>query len=238
MFKKLKKALALIIIIGIIVIGLVGGNLFFQGQKRYEEAINEKPIKEAVNEIINREDYLPYESIDKDFLDALVSIEDHRFYERKGIDIISIGRAFVINMISGTLQQGGSTITQQLAKNIYFSHNKSITRKVAEVFFVYDFESMYSKEEILAMYANIIYYGDGYTGINNASKGYFNKDANDLNLYEATVLAGLPQSPSKFQLSNGFKEINKRQEAVLDSMVKNMYISKEERTEILKLQPK
>ena len=219
-------------------IGLVGGNLFFQGQKRYEEAINEKPIKEAVNEIINREDYLPYESIDKDFLDALVSIEDHRFYERKGIDIISIGRAFVINMISGTLQQGGSTITQQLAKNIYFSHNKSITRKVAEVFFVYDFESMYSKEEILAMYANIIYYGDGYTGINNASKGYFNKDANDLNLYEATVLAGLPQSPSKFQLSNGFKEINKRQEAVLDSMVKNMYISKEERTEILKLQPK
>lgn len=238
MFKKLKKALALIIIIGIIVIGLVGGNLFFQGQKRYEEAINEKPIKEAVNEIINREDYLPYESIDKDFLDALVSIEDHRFYERKGIDIISIGRAFVINMISGTLQQGGSTITQQLAKNIYFSHNKSITRKVAEVFFVYDFESMYSKEEILAMYANIIYYGDGYTGINNASKGYFNKDANDLNLYEATVLAGLPQSPSKFQLSNGFKEINKRQAAVLDSMVKNMYISKEERTEILKLQPK
>lgn len=238
MFKKLKKALALIIIIGIIVIGLVGGNLFFQGQKRYEEAINEKPIKEAVNEIINREDYLPYESIDKDFLDALVSIEDHRFYERKGIDIISIGRAFVINMISGTLQQGGSTITQQLAKNIYFSHNKSITRKVAEVFFVYDFESMYSKEEILAMYANIIYYGDGYTGINNASKGYFNKDANDLNLYEATVLAGLPQSPSKFQLSNGFKEINKRQEAVLDSMVKNMYITKEERTEILKLQPK
>ena len=238
MFKKLKKALALIIIIGIIVIGLVGGNLFFQGQKRYEEAINEKPIKEAVNEIINREDYLPYESIDKDFLDALVSIEDHRFYERKGIDIISIGRAFVINMISGTLQQGGSTITQQLAKNIYFSHNKSITRKVAEVFFVYDFESMYSKEEILAMYANIIYYGDGYTGINNASKGYFNKDAHDLNLYEATVLAGLPQSPSKFQLSNGFKEINKRQEAVLDSMVKNMYISKEERTEILKLQPK
>ena len=151
MFKKLKKALALIIIIGIIVIGLVGGNLFFQGQKRYEEAINEKPIKEAVNEIINREDYLPYESIDKDFLDALVSIEDHRFYERKGIDIISIGRAFVINMISGTLQQGGSTITQQLAKNIYFSHNKSITRKVAEVFFVYDFESMYSKEEIFRL---------------------------------------------------------------------------------------
>jgi len=238
MVSRIKKSFIFLVFIALLIIGFIGGNLFFQGQERYEEAIAEKPIEEAVNEIISKEYFVSYEEIDKDFLNALVSIEDHRFFERKGIDFYSIGRAFVSNLISGKVSQGGSTITQQLAKNIYFSHSKSITRKFAEIFFVYEFEELYSKEEILAMYANIIYYGDGYTGISAASKGYFDKDPNDLSLYEASILAGLPQAPSIYQLSKGYNEINKRQKAVLESMVKNKYITKDEMEETLKLQPK
>ncbi len=237
MLKKIWKFIIKILILIVLAFSILLGNLFFQGYQKYEEAISLKPIDIAVSEIMNKEDFVPNESISSDFLNALVSIEDHRFYERKGIDYYSIGRALFFNAVTGSLQQGGSTITQQLAKNIYFSHAKSLTRKVAEIFLVKDLEAKYTKAEIITLYANIIYYGDGYNGISKASNGYFKKNPLDLSLYEASLLAGLPQSPTKLQLSNGYEEANKRQKAVLESMVKNGYISQEEYEATMKLQP-
>lgn len=232
---KLFKRLLLLVLILIIAIG---GFLGLEGYNRYREAIKSLPLNQAVYNIQNDPNYVTYEEIDEDFIHALVAIEDHRFFERKGIDIVAIGRALVSNVISKEITQGGSTITQQVAKNIYFSNRPSLTRKIAEVFFVWDLEADYTKKEIFAMYANIIYYGDLYYGIKPASEGYFNKSPSDLTLYEATVLAGLPQSPSRYQLSNGYELINRRQKLVLESMVEYGYITEQEMNDVLAQQPK
>lgn len=230
--KILKRLLGIIIILGIAVAGYFG----LEGYNRYKEAITELPLSIAISNIQSDPNYVSYEQIDTDFVDALVAIEDHRFFERKGIDIVAIGRAFVSNLVSKEIQQGGSTITQQVAKNIYFSNKPSFTRKIAEIFFVWDLEKEYTKEEIFAMYANIIYYGDGYYGVKQASNGYFNTEPDDLTLYEASLLAGFPQSPSRYQLSNGYELINKRQRQILKAMVDYGYINQSEMDEVISQQ--
>ena len=106
---------------------------------------------------------------------------------------------------------GGSTITQQLAKNMYFEQKKKLTRKIAEAFVTLDLEDKYSKSEILELYINIIYFGDGFYGIKDACNGYLDKNPSDLNLYEATLLAGIPNAPSVYQLSNNSKYTYQRQ---------------------------
>lgn len=231
--KLIKRLIVSVLIVGIIVCGF----LVLEGYNRYKDAIHDMPLNVAVSNIENDPNYVPFEEIDEDFVNALVAIEDHRFFERKGIDIVAIGRAFVANMFNDGIAQGGSTITQQVAKNIYFSNRPSWTRKIAEVFFVWDLEDEYSKEEIFAMYANIIYYGDLHYGIKDASLGYFDKTPDDLTLYEASLLAGFPQSPSRYQLSNGYTLINRRQKLILEAMVENGYITQQQMDETLLLQP-
>lgn len=231
--KLIKRLIVSVLIVGIIVCGF----LVLEGYNRYKDAIHDMPLNVAVSNIENDPNYVPFEEIDEDFVNALVAIEDHRFFERKGIDIVAIGRAFVANMFNDGIAQGGSTITQQVAKNIYFSNRPSWTRKIAEVFFVWDLEDAYSKEEIFAMYANIIYYGDLHYGIKDASLGYFDKTPDDLTLYEASLLAGFPQSPSRYQLSNGYTLINRRQKLILEAMVENGYITQQQMDETLLLQP-
>ncbi|SJZ77505.1 biosynthetic peptidoglycan transglycosylase [Anaerorhabdus furcosa] len=232
--KLFKRMLLIILILGL----AIGGFFTLEGYNRYKEAIKELPLAIAVSNIQSDPTYVSFAEIDSDFVDALIAIEDHRFFERKGVDVVAIGRALVANLVSKEIQQGGSTITQQVAKNIYFSNKPSFTRKIAEVFFVWDLEDHYTKEEIFAMYANIIYYGDGYYGIKQAAKGYFDKAPNDLTLYEATMLAGFPQSPSRFQLSNGYELINKRQSQILNAMVEYGYINNSQREEVLLQQVK
>lgn len=237
MIKLIKKLIIRIIVLIVLAVGGFAVYLIDQGHKKFEEAIDILPVADVASKIMYEDNYYPIEKIDDDFVHALVAIEDHRFFEREGIDFISIGRALFSNIISGRISQGGSTITQQLAKNIYFTHAKSLNRKIAEVFFVEEFEKYYSHDEIFSMYANIIYYGDGYSGIYDASKGYLKKDPSDLTIYEASLLAGMPQSPSKYQLSNGYSEINKRQKLVLKAMLKYGYINDKEYEEALLLQP-
>lgn len=232
----IKKIIIWISVIFIVFSGIVFSVLVYQGYKRYEEATSIFTVEEVGNQVINSDYYVSYENIDEDFVNALVAIEDNRFFKRKGIDFIAIGRAVVFNLIKGKVSQGGSTITQQLAKNLYFTHAKSLTRKIAEVFFVDDFEKNFTHEEIFAMYANVIYYGDNNYGILDASKNYFGKSPDDLSLYEASLLAGLPQSPSKYQLSNGYEEAHKRQKKVLSAMLKYGYITEKEYNDTLSLQ--
>lgn len=216
----------------VIAIG-IGSTLLYSGYKVYKQAIEEKPIEQAVSEVMNREDYVPYNQLSDYFCDAVVAIEDHRFWFRDGIDYIAIGRAFVVNIINGSISEGGSTITQQLAKNLYFNNSVDFKRKIAEIFFVDELEKRYSKEEILSLYVNIIYYGDGYYGINDAANGYYNKKPSELDLYESAMIAGLPQSPSIYQLSTGLEKAKQRQLQVLDAMVLYDFITLQQKEDAL-----
>ena len=220
----------------LVLVIICAGALLYTGYQRYLDEIDNYPVEVALTNIEADKDFVSYDDISKDLTNALVAIEDHRFFLRDGIDIIAIARAFITNLNNKTIAEGGSTITQQLAKNIYFNHNVSLTRKVAEIFFVYDIESKFSKQKILSYYANIIYYGDGYYGIKKASEGYFHKDCSELTLFEASLLAGLPQSPSNYQLSSGLDLALKRQQQVLKAMYTYDFISEKEYNDCLNMQ--
>lgn len=230
--KKIFKGIKKIIIFAIIFLLLVAGYITLQGYNLYKEKLEEVSIEEKINEIKLDENYTAYDNIPKDFVNALVAIEDRRFFYHKGVDVISVVRAAVKDFKEKSFAEGGSTITQQLAKNMYFSNEKSLLRKVAEVFVAYDLEKNYSKEDILEIYMNIVYFGDGHYGIKEASLGYFKKQPKELDLYEITLLAGLPNAPSAYALSNNTKLSNERQDMVIDAMVKNNYITEEEASKI------
>lgn len=223
-FRFIKKVIILILIFAICIISFVS----VEGYKLYKDKTNEISIEEKVRKIRAEEDYVTYNDIPEDFVKALVSIEDRRYFKHNGIDVISIGRAVVTDLRERSLVEGGSTITQQLAKNIYFSREKKFSRKVAEVFVAFNLEKNYSKEDILELYINIVYFGDGHYGIKQASLGYFNKLPKDLNLSEITMLAGLPNAPSVYALSNKTELSTERQDMVIDAMVKNNCLSEED----------
>jgi len=157
---------------------------------------------------------------------ALIAVEDKNFYGHDGVSIEGIGRAFVSNLAAGRVVQGGSTITQQLAKNLFFdSTDRSIVRKVKELFLALQLERKYSKAEILEMYLNQVYFGRGAYGIQRAANRYFNKDASRLNLAESAYLAGLLQAPSALGDPANIRRALTRQRQVLDLMVENGYIT-------------
>lgn len=173
----------------------------------YEKVTQDMSIDEEINEIKSRDNYVQASEIDKTFLEAIVAIEDHRYYKHGAVDFISIGRALLTNLKAGKIVEGGSTITQQLAKNLFLTPEQTIKRKVEEIFLSYDLEKKYTKDEILELYVNVIYYGDGFTGIKEACNGYFGKEPNEITYDEATLLAGLPQAPSIYGLSNNYERL-------------------------------
>ncbi|MFD2216385.1 transglycosylase domain-containing protein [Metabacillus endolithicus] len=200
-----------ILLVYVIVIGLLG-------YYKYKEVIGEVTLGEKVEIIKKDKDYVPLEDVSPLFTDAIISIEDHRFYEHGAFDIISLVRAAIINLKENEIKQGGSTITQQVAKNLYFSDNQTFIRKIAELLVAFDLEGTYTKDQILELYVNIIYYGDGNYGIKEASENYFGKDPSKLSFDEATILAGLPQAPSVYSLDTNYKLVKERQQEVIDAL--------------------
>lgn len=194
MKKFILKLILWIVILLILAISLFAG----LGYLKYKDATSKLSLSDAVNQIRSGEDYIKLEDISQDYKNAVVAVEDHRFYSHKGIDVISMLRATYVNIKSSSLTYGASTITQQVGRLLYFTQEKSPIRKFAEIFVAFDLEKNYSKDEILELYLNIIYFGNGYTGIHDASYGYFNKSPKDLTFYEATYLAGLPNAPSVY----------------------------------------
>lgn len=156
---------------------------------------------------------------------AFIAAEDNRFYEHIGIDPIGIFRAIFANLTNRGIAQGGSTITQQLAKNAFLSQEQTLKRKIQEAMLALEIEHKYSKKEILEMYMNQIYFGQGAYGIQTAAKTYFNKDVNELSLTQCAMLAGLPKSPNYYSPFNNLNEAKKRKNVVLDQMVKYGYVS-------------
>lgn len=186
----------------------------------YQEAINKISLEDKVEIIRADENYVTLDEVPDEYIDAVISVEDHRFYTHFGIDIVALSRAVITNISNMELAEGGSTITQQLAKNMYFSQEKVFSRKVAELLVAFDLEENYSKDDILEMYINVAYFGDGFYGIREASVGYLGKEPKDMTLEECTLLAGIPNAPSVYALSNNSYLTIQRQIQVIDAMVK------------------
>jgi len=194
------------------------------GIEMYRGAISLVPLDEKISEIKASESYVLLPEISDDFKNAIVSIEDNAFYRHDGVNLTSIGRAALKNLKTRSFAEGGSTITQQLAKNLYFTMDKKLERKVAELFVVHQLEKNYDKNEILELYVNVIYYGNGYFGIKNASNGYFGVNPANLSFFQSVLLAGIPQAPSVYDPLKNMDLAIKRGKEVLNSMIKNNYV--------------
>ena len=176
-----------------------------------------------------------YESINPQFFQVLIDTEDERFYKHHGIDFSGLGAAFKDMVLHGR-PRGASTITQQLVKNLFLTHEQTFGRKGEELLLALDMEASYEKDEILELYLNTIYYGSNFYSIKAASLGYFDKQPRELSLPEAAMLAGLPNAPSLYSPYVDFKMAKKRQIVVLDAMVRNGYID-EKTAEDAKIKP-
>lgn len=168
---------------------------------------------------------------------ALISIEDERFLSHKGIDLSRLIQSFFINLFSGDFKQGGSTLTQQLSKNLYFSSDKTLLRKIKEAFMAMSIETHYDKNKIMEDYLNSLYFGDGITGIYNASNYYFNKDPQILTLKESATLAALINAPNYYSPKNNLEALTKRSELVLKKMLNMNFINEQEYIDALNEQP-
>lgn len=230
--KKIRKIILIILMLIIIIICSIFGYVFSKGYTMYKTAINEISIKDKFSEIQNQENYTTIDEVPDIFVNAIISVEDKRFYKHKGIDLISIGRAVVTDIVTLDFTEGGSTITQQIAKNEYFTQKKELYRKAAELFVARDIEKTYKKDEILEIYFNTNFYGSGYYGIYEASMGYYEKAPKDLTDYEATLLAGVPNAPSVYSPKVNLNLAEQRQDKVLEKMVKAGYLTEEEKQEI------
>ena len=218
MKKLILKLLFWIFVILLIIFSIIFG----LGYLKYKNAIDEISIVDKIKQIQEKENYIKLDNISEDYKNAVVAIEDHRFYTHSGIDIFSIIRSTYTNIRNKSLEYGASTITQQLGRLMYFSQEKSFIRKASEIFVAFELEKNYSKDEILELYLNLMYFGNGYYGINDASKGFFNKSPKDLTFYEATYLAGLPNAPSVYSENDELAEERRMQ--VVNAMKKYGYV--------------
>ena len=186
-------------------------------------------IKQAVNEKVrDKEHYVTLDEIPLSLRQAVVAVEDSHFYSHSGFDLGGIARATVTNVEAGQIEEGGSTITQQLVKNLFLTQDKSFTRKIEELFLAMSMERNFSKDKILELYLNTIYFGSNFYGIYDASIGYFGVEPKDLSLAESTMLAGLPNAPSLYSPYVNFMLAKKRQLIVIDAMLKDKKITERE----------
>lgn len=229
----MKKVILKVLIILLIIALSIGLVIVGTGYNMYKEAIEKVPLDEKIKQVKQIENYTTLEEMPEIYKDAVIAVEDHRFYDHGGIDIIAIGRALWNDIKALSFVEGGSTITQQLAKNVYFTQEKELTRKVAEVFMAFQIEEHYEKDEILELYLNTSYFGDGYNTVKEASRGYFEKEPLELTDYEAVMLAGIPNAPSVYAPTQNLELAKQRQKQVLDKLVKYEYINEDEAEEIL-----
>lgn len=222
--KLFKKLLILLLILLVVAFSII----FMIGFSYYSNTLKEESLADKVKVITSQEHYTSFDELSKDYIHAVIAVEDHRYYEHGAIDPIGIARAFYTNIRDGEFDEGGSTITQQVAKNVVFNQDKTLVRKLGEIFAAYDLEKNYSKDEIFALYVNSSYFGDGYYCIYDASQGYYNKEPKDLTLSEASMLAGVPNAPSVYAPTVNPDLAKKRQKHVLNKMVEYGYITQEE----------
>ncbi|MED0659745.1 MULTISPECIES: transglycosylase domain-containing protein [Bacillus] len=234
-----KRILLSLVIVGLVM--LVGGIGTFAYFIKDAPKLNESMLKDPIpSKIYDKDghyitsvgsenrDYVKYDEVPKLVRDAIIATEDARFYQHHGIDIIRTIKAIISNVTNGYGSQGGSTITQQVVKNSFLTHEKTIKRKVQEWWLAYQLERKYTKAQIFEMYVNKIYMSDGIFGIKAAAKHYFNKDLNQLNLTEAAMLAGMPQSPNNYNPFEHPEQAEKRKDIVLSLMKQHGKITEQQ----------
>ena len=227
--KIFKKIIFIVVLVSISIGLLFVGN----GYDMYKQAIEQISVEDKIAEIKDKENYTNFSELPQMYKNAVIAVEDHRFYKHNGIDIIAICRAAFNDIKAMSFVEGGSTITQQLAKNIYFTQEKKIERKIAEVFMAFEIEKNCDKDEILELYLNTSYFGDGYYTPKEACRGYFNKELNEMTDYECILLAGIPNAPSVYAPTKNPDLAKQRQRQVIDKMVKYKCLTQDEANEIL-----
>ena len=235
----IKVALYLVVILGIVVL-FTYASITLPFSPRYIDWENPEPIYDShrplyvVDNVLVRErdenkiEFVALEDMPQFLIDAFVAIEDNRFFEHRGYDVRGILRAVKVNIRSGDFVQGGSTITQQLARNLFLNHDQTAERKLLELCIAVELERRFSKEEIFEMYLNQIYFGSGNYGVERAAQGFFGKSATELDLGEAAMLAGIIKAPSVYNPRANHDLALKHQQIVLGQMMDSGFISEEE----------
>lgn len=218
--KTIKRLLSIILIVAIAAASLI----IWQGYEMYSDAVAKVSIEEKAAEIMEKEHYTAYDELPETYVAAVIAAEDRRFQYHKGFDIISTARAAWRNIKSKEIVEGGSTITQQLGRIMYFSQEKKFSRKVAEVLVAGRIEELYDKDKIFELYVNTIYFGSGYYSVYDASMGYFGKAPSQMNDYECTMLAGIPNAPSVYSPDVNPTLAEQRRQQVLVCMAEAGYI--------------
>lgn len=213
-----------ILLLAIIVIVAAASIVIGQGCQMYLDAVEEISVEEKAAEIMEKEHYTTYDELPETYIKAIIAAEDRRFLYHRGFDIISTARAAWRNIKSKEIVEGGSTITQQLGRIMYFSQEKKYSRKVAEVLVAGRIEELYEKEKILELYVNTIYFGSGYYSVYDACMGYFGKAPSEMNDYECTMLAGIPNAPSVYSPDVNPTLAEQRRQQVLVCMAEAGYI--------------
>lgn len=230
-YMKFIKRILLFIVLILTLICIV---FYINGKKLYENAVSTENIIDKVAKIRLNENFISIDDVPSYYKDAIIAVEDHRFYSHGVVDPIALARATFNNIKQKDFKEGGSTITQQTAKNLYFiSEDDVISRKVAEILVGIELEKNYSKDEILELYFNTIYFGDGYYGIKEACQGYLNKNPKDMTLSDATMLAGVPNAPSVYAPTKNPDLTKKRQNKVISSMIEYGYLTQQEAIDII-----
>ncbi len=227
--KLIKKLIRLAILLLVLYIAFYA----WSGHKEYKKVTGEMSIEERVAQIRTKENYTVYEDLPEMYINAVTAAEDHRFNQHNGVDFFAVLRASFNNIKQKTFAEGGSTITQQLAKNMCFEQDKNLTRKFAELFVALDLEKLYSKKEIFEIYVNNIYFGENCYEVKTASRYYFNCDPKDMNDFQCTMLAGIPNAPSLYNPIQSEELAAQRQKQVLEKMVKYKYVTEEEAEKIM-----
>ena len=232
--KHKKRLFKYIFIVFIIMIFFINGLYFYAKLKPKLDIknVNSFFLYDINNELYfqgsNGKEWVNFSDISDNLIKTTINIEDKRFYEHHGFDILRIGKAILNNIKARKIVEGASTITQQYAKNLYLDFDKTIKRKLDELWYTIQIETHYSKEEILEGYLNTINYGHGVYGIKNASNFYFNKDPIDLTLKESCILANIPKSPNNYSPINNYELSIKRCENTLKKMYEDKIITEEE----------
>lgn len=231
-----KRAIKIILRIVLAVVGLIAlaaGFFAIKGAVIWHNSKGVLSVEQAAQNVRAAEGYVTFAELPEFYVNAVVSVEDRRFFKHNGISLRSIVRAALYDFKTRSLDQGGSTITQQVAKNIWLTDEKNLERKFAEVWAAFELESKLSKNEILELYANTIYFGSGYYGISSAAEGYFGKKPSELSDYECAMLAGLPNAPSVYSPDRSPELAKQRLEQVLDSMQATGALTEEEAQKLI-----
>lgn len=233
--KKKKIAQIIFSVIGIVagLCVIVVGFFAVKGAVMWNEARTAEPVDELVQKIRAADDFTEYSELPEFYINAVIATEDRKFETHCGINVKSIIRALIADIKTLSFEQGGSTITQQLAKNLWFTQDKKFERKFAEIYAAFYLEKTLTKDDIFELYANTIYFGSGYYGITDAARGYFGKTPSELSDYECAMLAGLPNAPSAYSPDASPELARQRLSIVLESMKQVGSLSPEAADELL-----